>query len=75
MNRRLDTCDRSGRIAHLVVEWASQYDNLTNAFLTYKQNCTPPPLSDNEAENFSIEVVNLFGALSIPVMSAYLTFA
>ncbi|KAG1848699.1 hypothetical protein DFJ58DRAFT_717006 [Suillus subalutaceus] len=32
--RQLDTHDRSGQIARLVVEWASQYDDLTNAFLT-----------------------------------------
>ncbi|KAG2154307.1 uncharacterized protein EDB93DRAFT_1239623 [Suillus bovinus] len=28
--------------------WASQYNDLTDAFLAYKQDCTPPPISDND---------------------------
>ncbi|KAG2029809.1 hypothetical protein BDR03DRAFT_1017926 [Suillus americanus] len=41
-----------GQIAHLIAEWTSQYNNLTDAFLTYKPNSTPPPTSDNETEFF-----------------------
>jgi hypothetical protein len=59
----VDTYNRSERIARQVADWASQYDDLSDALLRYKADYEHPPLSDDASENFSIEVVDILGML------------
>ncbi|KAG1721787.1 hypothetical protein EDB19DRAFT_1835287 [Suillus lakei] len=66
--QRLDTRDRSGRIALLASDWASQYEVLTDALLNYMHNPLEPlepPSSVNETNQFTIEVVDIFGSSPI----------
>ncbi|KAG1860776.1 hypothetical protein F4604DRAFT_1930095 [Suillus subluteus] len=61
--QRLDTRDRSGRIALLASDWASQYEALTDALLNYMHDPLEPlepPSSVNETDQFTIEVVDIF---------------
>ncbi|KAG1833208.1 hypothetical protein F4604DRAFT_1694518 [Suillus subluteus] len=66
--QRLDTRDRSGRIALLASDWASQYEALTDALLNYMHDPLEPlepPSSVNETDQFTIEVVDIFGSSPI----------
>ncbi|KAG0694091.1 hypothetical protein DFH29DRAFT_815719 [Suillus ampliporus] len=57
VKQRLDTHDRSGRIALLASDWASQYEALTDALLNYMHDPLEPlgpPSSVNETDHFYI---------------------
>ncbi|KAG2755649.1 hypothetical protein P692DRAFT_201836751 [Suillus brevipes Sb2] len=70
--RRVDTRNCSECIAHQVADWASQYDDLTDALLRYKADYEHPPLSDDASENFSIEVVDILGISVSPFVNVSL---
>ncbi|KAG1848433.1 hypothetical protein F4604DRAFT_1973836 [Suillus subluteus] len=66
--QRLDTRDRSGRITLLASDWASQYEALMDALLNYMHDPLEPlepPSSVNETDQFTIEVVDIFGSTPI----------
>lgn len=59
--KRYDHRDRTNRIVEMAQAWASQYQDLTDAYLQYMEE---PALdvSDDEAEQFTIEVIDIFGS-------------
>ncbi|KAG1872189.1 hypothetical protein F4604DRAFT_1955685 [Suillus subluteus] len=58
-SKRYDHRDRTNQIVEMAQAWASQYEDLTDAYLQYMEE-QPSDVSDDEANQFTIEVINIF---------------
>ncbi|KAG2351046.1 hypothetical protein BDR07DRAFT_1502794 [Suillus spraguei] len=71
--QQYDDHDHTNRIAEMAAAWASQYNDLTDAYLLHKSE-TARPSTTEDLESFEVEVVNIFNhsVWKIPQQSIHL---